>query len=96
LQEILSMILLLIINYNKLDVLDVQQFKKESKMNNNLKNLIPLSVLVTISICIVLLKNIIQDFNEYYGYYDIAIFMLVQFILTFNIYLTIKLNRKGN
>jgi hypothetical protein len=65
-------------------------------MNSNLKNLIPLSVIVTISICIVLLKNIIQDFNEYYGYYDIAIFMLVQFILTFNIYLTIKLNRKGN
>ena len=65
-------------------------------MNNNLKNLIPLSVIVTISICIVLLKNIIQDFNEYYGYYDIAIFMLVQFILTFNIYLTIKLNMKGN
>jgi len=65
-------------------------------MNNNLKNLIPLSVIVTISICIVLLKNIIQDFNEYYGYYDIAIFMLVQFILTFNIYLTIKLNTKGN
>ncbi len=65
-------------------------------MNNNLKNLIPLSIIVTISICIVLLKNIIQDFNEYYGYYDIAIFMLVQFILTFNIYLTIKLNMKGN
>ena len=64
-------------------------------MNNNLKNLIPISVLVTISICIVLLKNIIQDFNEYYGYYDIAIFMLVEFILTFNIYLTIKLNTKG-
>ena len=64
-------------------------------MNSNLKNLIPLSVIVTISICIVLLKNIIQDFNEYYGYYDIAIFMLVQFILTFNIYLTIKLNMKG-
>ena len=64
-------------------------------MNNNLKNLIPLSIIVTISICIVLLKNIIQDFNEYYGYYDIAIFMLVQFILTFNIYLTIKLNTKG-
>ena len=64
-------------------------------MNSNLKNLIPLSVIVTISICIVLLKNIIQDFNEYYGYYDIAIFMLVQFILTFNIYLTIKLNTKG-
>ena len=78
-----------------LDVLNVQQFKRETKMNNNLKNLIPISVLVTISICIVLLKNIIQNFNEYYGYYDIAIFMLVQFILTFNIYLTIKLNTKG-
>mgnify|MGYP000433198988 FL=1 len=65
-------------------------------MNNNLKNLIPISIIVTIAICITLLKNIIQDFNEYYGYYDIAIFMLVQFILTFNIYLTIKLNRKGN
>ena len=64
-------------------------------MNSNLKNLIPLSVIVTISICIVLLKNIIQDFNEYYGYYDIAIFMLVQFILTFNIYIIIKLNTKG-
>ena len=51
-------------------------------MNNNLKNLIPISVIVTISICIVLLKNIIQDFNEYYGYYDIAIFMLVQFMFT--------------
>jgi len=96
LQEILLTISLLIINLNKLDVLNVQQFKRESKMNSNLKNLIPLSVIVTISICIVLLKNIIQDFNEYYGYYDIAIFMLVQFILTFNIYLTIKLNTKGN
>ncbi len=64
-------------------------------MNNNLKNLIPISIIVTIAICITLLKNIIQDFNEYYGYYDIAIFMLVQFILTFNIYLTIKLNTKG-
>ncbi len=95
-QEILLTISLLIINLNKLDVLNVQQFKRESKMNSNLKNLIPLSVIVTISICIVLLKNIIQDFNEYYGYYDIAIFMLVQFILTFNIYLTIKLNTKGN
>ena len=63
-------------------------------MNSNLKNLIPLSVIVTISICIVLLKNIIQNFNEYYGYYDIAIFMLIQFIITINIYLTIKLNRK--
>ena len=64
-------------------------------MNNNLKNLIPISIIVTIAICITLLKNIIQDFNEYYGYYDIAIFMLVQFIITFNIYLTIKLNTKG-
>ena len=63
-------------------------------MNNNLKNLIPISIIVTIAICITLLKNIIQDFNEYYGYYDIAIFMLVQFILTFNIYIIIKLNRK--
>ena len=63
-------------------------------MNNNFKNLIPISVLTSLAICIVLLKNIIQDFNEYYGYYDIAIFMLIQFILTFNIYLTIKLNRK--
>ena len=65
-------------------------------MNNNFKNLIPISVLTSLAICIVLLKNIIQDFNEYYGYYDIAIFMLIQFILTFNIYLTIKLNMKGN
>ncbi len=63
-------------------------------MNNNFKNLIPISVLTSLAICIVLLKNIIQEFNDYYGYYDIAIFMLVQFIITFNIYLTIKLNRK--
>ena len=57
-------------------------------MNNNFKNLIPISVLTSLAICIVLLKNIIQEFNDYYGYYDIAIFMLVQFIITFNIYLT--------
>ena len=63
-------------------------------MNNNFKNLIPISVLTSLAICIVLLKNIIQEFNDYYGYYDIAIFMLIQFIITFNIYLTIKLNRK--
>ena len=63
-------------------------------MNNNFKYLIPISVLTSLAICIVLLKNIIQEFNDYYGYYDIAIFMLVQFIITFNIYLTIKLNRK--
>ena len=65
-------------------------------MNNNFKNLIPISVLTSLAICIVLLKNIIQEFNDYYGYYDIAIFMLVQFIITFNIYLTIKLNKRGN
>ena len=64
-------------------------------MQGNLKNLIPLSIIVTISICLVLLKNIVQDFNEYYGYYDIALFILVQFILTFNIYLTFKLNSGG-
>ena len=63
-------------------------------MNNNFKNLIPISILTSLAICIVLLKNIIQEFNDYYGYYDIAIFMLIQFIITFNIYLTIKLNRK--
>jgi hypothetical protein len=33
--------------------------------------------------------------NEYFGYRDILIFMVVQFVLTFNIYLTIVLNRKG-
>jgi hypothetical protein len=48
------------------------------------------------AICIVLLKDIIADFHEYYGYRDIIIFMVVQFVLTFNIYLTYKLNRKGN
>ena len=60
-------------------------------MNNNFKNLIPISVLTSLAICIVLLKNIIQEFNDYNGYYDIAIFMLIQFILTFNIYLILLL-----
>ena len=65
-------------------------------MNSNLKNLIPLSIIVTISICIVILKNMIVELNDYHGLKDIFKFMIVQFILTFNIYLTIKLNRKGN
>jgi len=64
-------------------------------MNNNLKNLIPISIIITICVCIVLMKNIVQDFHEYYGYYDIGLFILVQFILTFNIYLTFKLNSGG-
>ena len=64
-------------------------------MRNNFSNLIPISVLVSISICIVLLKTMIVDMNEYFGYRDIIIFMVVQFVLTFNIYLTIVLNRKG-
>ena len=65
-------------------------------MNNNLKNLIPLSIIVTISICIVLLKNMIVELNDYHGLKDIFKFMIIQFILTFNIYLTIKLNKRGN
>ena len=64
-------------------------------MRNNFSNLIPISVIITIAICIVLLKNIIVEMNEYFGYRDILIFMVVQFVLTFNIYLTIVLNRKG-
>jgi len=64
-------------------------------MNNNLKALIPISHIITISICIVLMKNIIQEFNEYYGYYDILTFVIIQFVLTFNIYLAIKVNMKG-
>ncbi len=64
-------------------------------MNSNLKNLIPLSIIVTISICIVILKNMIVELNDYHGLKDIFKFMIVQFILTFNIYLTIKLNMKG-
>jgi hypothetical protein len=64
-------------------------------VNNNLKNLIPISILISIAICIVLMKNLVQEFNEYYGYSDIGFFVLVQFILTFNIYLTFKLNSGG-
>ena len=64
-------------------------------MRNNFSNLIPISVIASIAICIVLLKNIIVEMNEYFGYRDILIFMVVQFVLTFNIYLTIVLNRKG-
>ena len=64
-------------------------------MRNNFSNLIPISVIITIAICITLLKNIIVEMNEYFGYRDILIFMVVQFVLTFNIYLTIVLNRKG-
>ena len=33
-----------------------------------------------------LLKNMIVDLNEFFGYRDIMLFMLVQFVLTFNIY----------
>jgi len=65
-------------------------------MRNNFNALIPISVITSIAICIVLLKNIISDFHEYYGYRDIIIFMVVQFVMTFNIYLTFKLNRKVN
>ena len=64
-------------------------------MNNNLKNLIPISIMVSIVICFVIMKNLVQEFNEYYGYYDIGFFIIVQFILTFNIYLTFKLNSGG-
>ena len=64
-------------------------------MRNNFSNLIPISVITSIEICIALLKNMIVDMNEYFGYRDILIFMVVQFVLTFNIYLTIVLNRKG-
>ncbi len=79
----------------KVGRMNQHNFKRSDKMQGNLKNLIPLSIIVTISICLVLLKNIVQDFNEYYGYYDIGLFILVQFILTFNIYLTFKLNSGG-
>ena len=64
-------------------------------MRNDFNKLIPISVIASIAICIVLLKNIIVEMNEYFGYRDILIFMVVQFVLTFNIYLTIKLNWKG-
>ena len=65
-------------------------------MRNNFNALIPISVITSIAICIVLLKEIISDFHEYYGYREIIIFMVVQFVMTFNIYLTFKLNRKVN
>jgi hypothetical protein len=65
-------------------------------MRNNFNALIPISVITSVAICIVLLKEIISDFHEYYGYRDIIIFMVVQFVMTFNIYLTFKLNRKVN
>lgn len=64
-------------------------------MQNNLKALIPISSITTIAICIVLMKNIVQDFNEYYGYYDILTFVIIQFVLTLNIYLVFKLNSGG-
>ena len=80
---------------NNVDRMNQHNFKRSDNMQGNLKNLIPISILATISICLVLLKNIVQEFNEYYGYYDIGLFILVQFILTFNIYLTFKLNSGG-
>ena len=64
-------------------------------MRNDFSRLIPISVLASISICIVLLRTMILDLNEFFGYRDIILFMVVQFVLTFNIYLTIVLNRKG-
>ena len=64
-------------------------------MRNDFNKLIPISVIASIAICITLLKTMIVDMNEYFGYRDILIFMVVQFVLTFNIYLTIVLNRKG-
>ena len=64
-------------------------------MRNDFNKFIPISVIASIAICIVLLKNIIVEMNEYFGYRDILIFMVVKYVLTFNIYLTIVLNRKG-
>ena len=64
-------------------------------MRNNFSNLIPISVITTIAICIALLRTMILDLNEFFGYRDIILFMVVQFVLTFNIYLTIVLNKKG-
>ena len=64
-------------------------------MRNDFNKLIPISVIASIAICIVLLRTMILDLNEFFGYPDIIIFMVVQFVLTFNIYLTIKLNWKG-
>ncbi len=64
-------------------------------MRNDFSRLIPISIIASIAICIALLKTMILDLNEFFGYRDIIIFMVVQFVLTFNIYLTIILNRKG-
>jgi hypothetical protein len=64
-------------------------------MRRDFSNLIPISVITTIAICIALLRTMILDLNEFFGYRDIILFMVVQFVLTFNIYLTIVLNRKG-
>ena len=64
-------------------------------MRNDFSRLIPISIIASIAICIVLLRTMILDLNEYFGYRDIIIFMVVQFVLTFNMYLTIVLNKKG-
>ena len=69
--------------------------KGTNLMRNNFSALVPISVITSMAICVVLLKNIITDFHDYYGYRDIIIFMSVQFVLTFNLYLTYKLNKKG-
>jgi len=80
---------------NIVDRQNQHNLKWSDNMNNNLKNLVPISILISVAICIVLMKNLVQEFNEYYGYYDIAFFVIVQFILTFNIFLTFKLNSGG-
>jgi len=38
----------------------------------------------------------ILELNEYFGYYDILLYMLIQFVFTFNLYLMFKLNKQGN
>ena len=58
-------------------------------MRNDFSRLIPISVIALIAICIVLLRTMILDLNEFFGYRDIVIFMVVQFVLTFNISCTI-------
>lgn len=64
-------------------------------MRNDFSRLIPISIIASIVICLVLLRTMILDLNEFFGYRDIILFMIVQFVLTFNIYLTVVLNRKG-
>ena len=49
----------------EVDRMNQHNFKRSDKMHSNLKNLIPISILTTIAICIVLMKNIVQEFNEY-------------------------------